>query len=61
MWLSRTTKVVDSSPPLKNGKFKPVLCDQVTQCLGSLTISPVTTTSTNDIPIIGGKRIMDCT
>ena len=29
MWLSRNTKVLDSSP-LKNGKLTPVLCDHVT-------------------------------
>ena len=55
MWLSRKTKVLDSSP-LKNGKFKHVLCDQVTWCLALLTISLVSTTSTNDVPIIGGKK-----
>ena len=60
MWLSRNTEVLGSSP-LKNEKFMPILCDKVTQCLGSLTISPVIVTSTNDIPIIGGKRIMDHT
>ena len=60
MWLSRNTEVLDSFP-LKNEKFMPILCDEVTQCLGSLTISPVIVTSTNDVPIIGGKRIMDRT
>ena len=46
---------------LKNRKFTPVLCDQVTKCLGSLTISLVSTTSTNDAPIIASKRIMNHT
>ena len=41
--------------PLKYGKFKPVLCDHVTQSLGSLTINLVSAISTNDIPIIQGK------
>ena len=60
MWLSRHTKVLDSFP-LKNGKFTHVLCDQVTWCLGLLTISLVSAISTNDVPIIGGKRIMGLT
>ena len=59
MWLSRNTKVLDSSPPLKNGTFMNVLCDQVTWFLGLLTISLASTTSMNDVPIIGGKRIME--
>ena len=60
MWLSRNTKVLDISP-FKNGKLMPVLCDQITQCSGSLTFSPVSATSTNDVPTIRGKRIMDRT
>ena len=47
MWLTRNTKVLDSFP-LKNGKFMPVLCDQVTQCLGSLRISLVSVTNCYD-------------
>ena len=39
----------------------PVLCDQFTQCLDSLTITLVSETSTNDTTIIQGKRIMDHT
>ena len=49
MWFSINTKILNSFP-LKNGKFMPVLCDQVTQCLDSLTIKLVSATSTNDIP-----------
>ena len=60
IWLSRNT-IISNYFPLKNGTFMPVLCDQVTQCLSSLTISLVSTTSTNDVSIIGGKRIMDRT
>ena len=41
MLLSRNSKVLDSFPPVKSGKLMPVLCDQVTQCLDSLTISLV--------------------
>ena len=43
--------------PLKNGKLTPVLCDQVTQCLGSLTLSLVSPTSTNDIPTYEVKEL----
>ena len=49
MWLTRNTKVLHSFP-LKNGKFTPVLCDQVNQCLGLLTIRLASATSTNAIP-----------
>ena len=42
--------------PLKNWKITPVLCDQVSQCLSSLTINLVSATSTNDVPIIGGSH-----
>ena len=52
MWLSRKTNI------FKNGKLMPVLCDQVTQHLDSLTISPVRATSKWH-PKIQGKRIMD--
>ena len=38
-----------------------VYCNQVTPCLGSLTLSFVSATSMNDIPTIQGKRIMDIT
>ena len=48
MWLTRNTTVLDSIP-LKNGKFMPVLCDQVTQCSGLQTISLVSATGTNDV------------
>ena len=62
IWLSRTeTLKYWILFTLKNGKFTPVLCDQVTQCLSSLTISHVSATSTNNVPMIGGKRIMDRT
>ena len=44
MWLNRNTKVLDSFPH-KNGNSIPVLYDQVTQCLGSLTISLICATS----------------
>ena len=44
MWLSRKT----------------VLCNRVTQCSGSLTLSLVGMTSINDVPATWGKRIMDC-
>ena len=37
-------------------KKTPVLCDQVTQCLASLTFSLVSATSTNDVPTIRGKK-----
>ena len=47
MWLSRNTAVLDSFPH-RNGKLTPVLCNQVTQCSGSLTFRFVSTTSTND-------------
>ena len=52
MWLSRKTNI------FKNGKLMPVLCDQVTQHLDSMTISPVRATSKWH-PKIQGKRIMD--
>ena len=48
-------------PPLINGKLMPVLYDQVTKCLGSLTFSLVSTTSMNDIQTIQDKRILECT
>ena len=57
MWLSRNTKILDP-PPFKNGKFMPVLSDQVTQYFGLLMISLISATSTSNIPITGGKRIM---
>ena len=60
MWLSRSTNLLDSFPP-KNGELKSLLCNQVTQCSHSLTVSLVSLKSTNDVPIIQGKRIMDCT
>ena len=60
MRLSRNTKVFDSFSTQK-WKLTPVLCDQVTQCSGSLTFSLVSTTSMNDIPTIQGKRSMDHT
>ena len=41
--------------PLKNGKLTSVLCDQVTQCFNSLTISFISVTSTNYV--IGGKEL----
>ena len=37
----------------------PVLYDQGTQRLDTLTVSLVSMTRTNDIPIIRAKRIMD--
>ena len=45
MWLSRNTKVLETFP-LKNGKLTPFLCDQVTQCLDSLSFSLFSPTST---------------
>ena len=45
-------------PSFKNGKLTSALCDQVTQCFSSLTISLVSVTSTNAVSIKGGKRIM---
>ena len=62
MWLSRNTKLLDSFP-LKNGKLKPALCDQVTQCSGSLTISSACAISANDIPSYEAKELwitQDC-
>ena len=47
--------------PWKNGKLTPVLCNQVTQCSVSLTVSLVSAASTNVIPTIRGKRILDYT
>ena len=43
--------------PRKNGKLKPVLCDQVTQCLGSPTICSVSVISGNDIPSNEAKEL----
>ena len=56
MWLRRNTKILDSFS-LQNGKLTPVLCDQVTQCSGSLTFSLVSATSTNDIPPHEAKEL----
>ena len=65
IWLSRHTKVLDSFPPLfRNAKLMLVLCDQVTQYLGSLTISPVSTTSMKGVPTQEAKELwitQDCT
>ena len=58
MWLSRNTKVVDSFSPQK---WKVKACYQVTQCSGLLTFSLVSTTSTNDVCTIQGKRNLDRT
>ena len=60
MWLSKNTEVWIAFP-LKNGKLMPVICEQVTQCLGSLTFSLVSTTGTNYISTMQRKRIMDHT
>ena len=60
MWSNRNTKVLDCFSP-QNGKLTLVLCDQVTQCLSSLTISLVSTTGTNGTCTIQSKRILDHT
>ena len=60
MWVSRNTEVLDCSFPQK---WEVYACSMllVTQYLDSLTFSLVTLVSMNDIPIIQGKRIMNCT
>ena len=60
MWLNRNTKVLESVP---TQKWEVNACSIWSgySVLSSLTISPVSVTSTNDNPIMGGKRIMDCT
>ena len=61
MWLSRNTIKYWTAFAFKNGKLILVICDQVTYSSGSLTFSSITVTSTNEIPTIQGKRIMDST
>ena len=51
MWLKQTLNYW-TLLPLKNEKLMPVLCDQVTQCSGSLTISLISVTTMNNAPII---------
>ena len=61
MWLSRNTEVLDC---FLRQKWEVHVCSMqsgYTQCLNSLTISLVSATNTNDVPIIGGKRFMDGT
>ena len=43
--------------PFKSRKLAPILCDQVTQCSGSVTFSLVSATSTNDFSTIQGKKL----
>ena len=61
MWLSRNTIKYWTAFAFKNGELILVICDQVTYSSSSLTFSSVTVTSTNEIPTIQGKRIMDST
>ena len=61
MWLSKITEVLDSFPPQKWEIHTCSMRSGYTQCLSSLTISLVSAASTNDVPIIGGKRFMDPT
>ena len=60
MWLSRNTKEMDCFPP---HKWEVNACSMRSgySVFRSLTYSLVSATSTNDVPTIQGKRIMDCT
>ena len=42
--------------PLERSKLTPILCGQVTQCLGSLTFSLVGVASINDVSTKQGKK-----
>ena len=61
MWLSRNTYVLDSFPSQKWEVYECSMWSGYSVFLGLLTISLVSATSTSDVPIIGGKRIMGCT